>query len=249
MARPKKNNADYFSHDNDMRNDDKILAIRRKFWHEWYSIWNMLLEKLCKSDWFIIDVDNVSLELLSWDFMIDPDELLKMIDYFCSIRLLCKIWDQIYSQKMIDRFNWLLSKRKRDIDYRERKQDDEVVIDVEKPQSKVKESKINNTISMFEVDSLIYKYFKRFETKDWQIWSRYSQLKDYCIENWHTIDIDWWTETIERQWDIPLVRRKKIKDVDWKFVNNKVMDVNAWESKAKRDIKNPLTTLYKFMKS
>lgn len=178
MARPKKNNADYFSHDNDMRNDDKILAIRRKFWHEWYSIWNMLLEKLCKSDWFIIDVDNVSLELLSWDFMIDPDELLKMIDYFCSIRLLCKIWDQIYSQKMIDRFNWLLSKRKRDIDYRERKQDDEVVIDVEKPQRKVKESKINNTNSMFEVDSLIYKYFKRFETKDWQIWSRYSQLKE-----------------------------------------------------------------------
>jgi hypothetical protein len=31
MARPLKNNADYFPHDNDMRNDEKILALRRKF--------------------------------------------------------------------------------------------------------------------------------------------------------------------------------------------------------------------------
>ena len=31
MARPKKNNADYFSHDNDMRNDERIIALIRKF--------------------------------------------------------------------------------------------------------------------------------------------------------------------------------------------------------------------------
>lgn len=144
MARPKKNNADYFSHDNDMRNDDKILSVRRKFGHEWYSIWNMLLEKLCKSDWFIIDVDNVSLELLSWDFMIEPDKLSQIIDYFVYIKLIVKKDEKIYSQKLIDRFAWLLSKRKRDIDYRWQKQDEEVVIDVENPQSKVKESKVYN---------------------------------------------------------------------------------------------------------
>lgn len=142
MARPRKDNADYFSHDNDMRNDDKILSVRRKFWHEWYSVWNMLLEKLCKSTWFIIDVDNVSIELLSWDFVVDPEKLKEIIDYFVYIRLIFREWDRIYSQKMIDRFEWLLSKRQRDIEYRQWKQKEEIVIDVEKPQSKVKESKI-----------------------------------------------------------------------------------------------------------
>ena len=31
MARPKKNNAEYFTHDADMRNDVKIKALRRNF--------------------------------------------------------------------------------------------------------------------------------------------------------------------------------------------------------------------------
>lgn len=143
MSRPRKNNADYFSHDNDMRNDDKILSVRRKFWHEWYSIWNMLLEKLCKSKDFVFVVDNVSIELLSWDFSIDPEVLLKMIDYFVMVRLIVKEDDKIYSQKMIDRFEGLLSKRKRDIEYREWKQGKKIVIAGDKPQSKVKQSKVN----------------------------------------------------------------------------------------------------------
>lgn len=138
-----------------MRNDDKILSVRRKFWHEWYSVWNMLLEKLCKSNWFIIDVDNVSIELLSWDFVVDPEKLKEIIDYFVYIRLLCKEWDRIFSQKLIDRFEWLLSKRQRDIEYRKWKQQDDVVIDVENPQSKVKESKVNNIINNITIESAI----------------------------------------------------------------------------------------------
>lgn len=186
MARPVKNNADYFSHDNDMRNDDKILAVRRKFWHEWYSIWNMLLEKLCKADWFIIDVDNVSIELLSWDFMIEPDMLTSMIDYFCTIRLLTKKWKGIYSQKMIDRFGWLLSKRKRDIDYRDRKLDDNVVIDVENTQSKVKESKVNKTNN-------IYRSISRWKWK--------SNLEITIEENKKLLD-EWRTQDIlDRKYD------------------------------------------------
>ncbi|MBL4705443.1 MAG: DUF4373 domain-containing protein [Flavobacteriales bacterium] len=44
MARPLKNNADYFSHDNNMRNDKKILAVRRKYGSDGYSVWCMILE-------------------------------------------------------------------------------------------------------------------------------------------------------------------------------------------------------------
>ena len=52
MARPKKNNAEYFTHDADMRNDVKIKALRRKFSHTGYAVWNYLLETLTDSDFF-----------------------------------------------------------------------------------------------------------------------------------------------------------------------------------------------------
>lgn len=88
MARPTKNNCDYFSHDNDMRNDDKIRAIRRKFGNDGYAVWNMLLEVLCKSEHFFLKLDNVKLETLSGDFEVDSDLLSKMLDYYVSINLL-----------------------------------------------------------------------------------------------------------------------------------------------------------------
>ena len=81
MARPKKNNADYFSHDNNMRSDSKILALRRKFWVEWYAVWCMLLEVLTESDWFKTKVDTLSIELLSWDFGVETNILKSIIEY------------------------------------------------------------------------------------------------------------------------------------------------------------------------
>lgn len=207
MARPRKNNADYFSHDNDMRNDDKILSVRRKFWHEWYSVRNMLLEKLCKSTWFIIDVDNVSIELLSWDFVVEPEKLKEIIDYFVYIRLISKEWDRIYSQKMIDRFEWLLSKRQRDIEYRQWKHKEEIVIDVEKPQSKVKESKVNNT----KVNNNI---FKKPTTEE---------IKEYCKERNNQIDAQRFINYYDSIWW--MVWKNKMKD--WKAT------IRWWESRDK----------------
>lgn len=46
MARPQKNNADYFSHDNSMRNNRKIKALRTKHGVFGYGVWCMLLEYL-----------------------------------------------------------------------------------------------------------------------------------------------------------------------------------------------------------
>lgn len=44
MARPIKNNADYFSHDIGMRNDMKIKALRRKYGLVGYASYVMLIE-------------------------------------------------------------------------------------------------------------------------------------------------------------------------------------------------------------
>ena len=113
MARPNKHNAEYFSHDNDMRNDEKILAIRRKFWLEGYAIWNMLLEKLCDQHHWKLDYNAMSLELLGWDFMIDPERLDEIVQYCVKIWLLILDGELLYSQRLIERFEILVDKREK----------------------------------------------------------------------------------------------------------------------------------------
>lgn len=137
MARPKKDNADYFSHDADMRNDNKLKAVRRKFKNEGYAIWNMLLEHLTDCDFFEYEYNDLNIELLSGDFDIDPKLLKEMIDYFILLNLLILDSGYIKSLQLIKRFDSLLSKRKRD---------NNRVIANENPQSKVKESKVKESI-------------------------------------------------------------------------------------------------------
>lgn len=156
MARPKKNNADYFSHDNSMRNDDKIKAVRRKFWLEWYAIWCMLLEKLTESDNFEIMLDEISYELISWDFEIPSDLLKNIVDYLILLKLLVKEDNIIYSNWLKERLQSVIDKRNRNRDnISDRKRDDSGkfvtetdrnsttpgISVTETPQSKVKESK------------------------------------------------------------------------------------------------------------
>ena len=136
MARPLKNNADYFSHDADMRNDIRIKALRRKFGHVGYSIYNMMLETLTDASDFRLKFDELNIEMLSGDFDIDPHELNDVIDYLLKIELMQSESGFIRCFTLENRFESLLSKRKRD---RNR------VIADENTQSKVKESKVNNS--------------------------------------------------------------------------------------------------------
>ena len=146
MARPKKLNADYFSHDSDMRNDPKLKALRRKFGIQGYAIWNMMLEILTDSDFFEYEWTDLNIELLSGDFDVEPELLKEIIDYCIRLKLLQKEENLIFSEKMKQRFETLLSKRNRERNtYKEEKPTTktpkERVSDNENPQSKVKESK------------------------------------------------------------------------------------------------------------
>lgn len=151
MARPKKKNADYHSHDKDMRNDNRIKSVRRKYGHLGYSIWNMLLEHLTDCDNFIYKYDALNIELLAGDFDIDPDKLTEILDYFTTLKLIQKENGLIYCEKHIERFSGLISKRQRQTSNKELSTSKTINIedkDVEKPQSKVKESKLNNSIEV-----------------------------------------------------------------------------------------------------
>jgi len=146
MARPIKNNADYFSHDNDMRDDERIKALRRRFSHIGYSTWNMLLERLCRAENFKIEYNEESIDIMAGDFNIEPLQLKEIIDYLIKLKLIIQEGNIIYSQTMITRFEGLFRKRKRDTE----KLSSAItpisnIIADDNPQSKVKDSKENKS--------------------------------------------------------------------------------------------------------
>lgn len=156
MARPTKNNADYFSHDADMRNHRKMKAVRAKFGLEGYAVWNMLLEVLTDAEHFVLDIDEVEIELIAGDFGIEGDTLSEMISYFIRLKLLEEENGTLTCASLIERMQPLLDKRERQKNYAESKKKrknnnnqvndvENSVTDVENTQSKVKYSKVKES--------------------------------------------------------------------------------------------------------
>lgn len=115
MARPQKNNAEYFSHDADMRNDVKVKALRRKFQHTGYAVWCFILESLTDGEYFEIDYNELNRELLAADFDVPVELLEEIVDYCCKVGLLQLTEDQhLFSEAHQRRFASLMEKRKRD---------------------------------------------------------------------------------------------------------------------------------------
>jgi len=88
MARPLKNNADYFPHDSDLRNDRRCKALRTRFGPEGYGIFNMLLEALAHAEHFEIPYSTLEMELLAGDFDVQAEKLEAVIQYVLDVELL-----------------------------------------------------------------------------------------------------------------------------------------------------------------
>ena len=156
MARPVKNNADYFSHDADMRNHRKMKAIRAKFGLEGYAVWNMLLEVLTDAEHFKIEIDEVEVELLAGDFGIESDLLSEMVAYFSRLKLIQTENGTTTCKSLVERMQPLIDKRQRQKSYAKKKKTskndnsrvndvENSVNDVENTQSKVKYSKVKES--------------------------------------------------------------------------------------------------------
>lgn len=111
MSRPQKNNAEYFSHDVWMRDHRKVRMVRTKHWNEWYAIFCMMLEVLADSEWFVIHLDDVQMELLSNDFMIDIEDMKSIIETLKRVWLIQQEWSTIYNENLIERMQPLMKKR------------------------------------------------------------------------------------------------------------------------------------------
>lgn len=169
MARPKKNNAEYFTHDADMRNDVRIKALRRKFKHAGYAVWCFLLEALTDSDFFELEWSEINIELFSADFDISSEELQEIVDYCVKIELLQLQDGKLYSNTHKNRFNSLISKRERDRVFVSKqaetggekppKTQEKIVIAAENPESDndnpaVKESRVKES----REENILYPY-------------------------------------------------------------------------------------------
>lgn len=173
MARPIKNNADYFSHDADMRNDPKVKALRRKFRLEGYAVWCMLLESITDSENFRLRYD---LDIIAGDYDLEPHDLEAIIGYCLSLGLLQmdEVANEIYCLQLEKRLEPLLSKRKRDRT---------MVIDSDNTQSKVKESKgYIDTIGSGQFSVTIKKVFAKDKIKKIHDLKTYFEQEGKLIE-------------------------------------------------------------------
>lgn len=111
MARPKKDNAEYFSHVSKMRNDVKVKALRRKFSHTGYAVWNYLLEVLTDADGFSIKWDELNIELYAADFDLEVPELKDIVDYCVKLGLLQQEDNVLMCDNLTKSFTNLLGRR------------------------------------------------------------------------------------------------------------------------------------------
>lgn len=158
MARPRKNDADYFPHDKDMRNDPKVRAIRQRHGVEGYAIWNMLIETLTDCDDFKMQVDDVTMEILAGDFGVEQDVLNQVFQSFRRLKLISWEEETLFAPGLLKRMEPLLVDRQRKRDWAAKKtisedaenQEDKKFPTSKTPQSKVKESKVKNTLKSID---------------------------------------------------------------------------------------------------
>ena len=182
MARPKKHNADYFSHDNNMRNDMKIKLLRRKYKSDGYALYVMILELLTSNEYFEIEWNEESIELLSPEFDMDTELITTIVNYCIEKNLLQCTNGILYCNKLTERLEEDVLKRRTGYDINNSKrmklmlQNDytnEVNVDINEvndyisTQRKVKETKGNKSkLNKSKVEELIAELYKADRASD-----------------------------------------------------------------------------------
>lgn len=155
MARPQKNNCEYFPHLTTMRNHRKVKALRNKFGSvKGYAFWSMFLEYLTELDGNEFEFSPMECEMFAAELGVSAEEIPPMIDYCIEIELLFKTSTSfIYSDSLNEALKPVYDKRGREREKSKSRQRHENgvfangnattsgISATETPQSKVKESK------------------------------------------------------------------------------------------------------------
>lgn len=159
MARPMKNNCDYFPHFTSMRNHKKVKALRAKFGQVLgYAFWSMILEYLTEQDGIEFENSDLELEMFAGELGVSATEIRDIIDYCIKIELLFLNSDNfIYSDSLNELLQPVFDKRKKAKEASKARQrhkngsfcgnntQSPLVSATEIPQSKVKKSKVKKS--------------------------------------------------------------------------------------------------------
>lgn len=198
MARPAKNNCDYFPHDASMRNHKKIKAIRSKFGIVGYGIWSMLLEHLTGNDGNVFEYSEMEFELMAGDFGVSATEIRDTVDYCIKLELLFNVNGFVKSESLDERLAPVYAKRgvAKELSSKQRRLNGKFATETtesigvsvtEIPQSKVneikeKESKEEQTITSAAAEINLWPSFDDF-------WDTYGKKMDRpkCEKKWKKI--------------------------------------------------------------
>jgi len=235
MARPERNNVDYFPHS--VNHGKKMHYLREKFGNDGYAVWFMLLEELGKADYHYLNLsDDVQLMYLSSQFKVTELVLKEIINALVKMGVYdAELWESsliVYDQKFVDSIEDAYSKRRNVcVDHNQllshldslgvhkpsklhRKPSKSTLKDTINPQSKVEDSKVEDSKRKKSKHSFHLSPF--YEKTEW-----INSLKDWPEKK----ALDYWDRANEYS------SSKGAKYLDW------TMAVKSWD---RRDLKeNP----------
>jgi uncharacterized phage protein (TIGR02220 family) len=151
MARPKKEGMDYFPHDTDAVNDEKIEALRLLYGNDGYAFYFILLERIYRSKNFELDIsDAETIQILCRKIDVNLERFNQILETALKRGCFCRdsyeLEGLLTSEGIKKRANVVVEKRSRMADkYRQDKDEGvsaaETTAEMQQKVHKVKESK------------------------------------------------------------------------------------------------------------
>lgn len=187
-----------------MRDHKKIKAIRSKFKIQGYGIWCMILEYLTGSDGNVFPYSDTEFELMAGDFGVSATEIRDVVDYCIRLELLFNKNGFVNSDSLDERLAPVYEKRNKakELSKQQQRQNGKfansntvsyVVSVAETPQSKVKESKLNET----KVKESVIAVPATLEIRKIHFQNKVSEYLDTYSRDMLRNFFDYWTEKNE----------------------------------------------------
>lgn len=187
MARPTRNNADYFTHPANFRNDRRVKAVRARFGLPGYAILLMLMEALTDADNTQLSTDELEMELFGGDFGVSVTDIYSLLQLAEKIGLFSRNGDgNLICEDLNSSLKQVFDKRNRAREVERDRQKNVSVTETpvsvsEIPQTKLNKTKEDNNMRNTLRDESLSAF--------WTFWDAYDKKIDRkkCLTKWQTL--------------------------------------------------------------
>lgn len=148
MSRPTKQTVDYFPHL--CKHGKTIYILEKKYGNNGYAFWFKLLEELGSHNGHILDLsDETEIEFLSAKTGVSDTETIDILNLLSKLDAIDKnLWEKriVWCQNFVDNISGVYKKRTVSTPDKPISDDGNEVSYTDNPQSKVKETKLNNIL-------------------------------------------------------------------------------------------------------